>query len=357
MNVELRKPDQLTENEVSLWARFQRENTYLDSPYFCFEFTRAVGRVRDDVEVAVLRYADRVVGFFPFQRHSKHFAKPVGGRLSDYQGIIAPATRQFDAREVLRRCDLSTWNFDHVADGQSAFEPFQRLSDLSPYLDLSDGFDEYTRRLRKAGRDELKATNRKRRKIEREVGPVRFEHRSDCGEAFDLLLRWKSQQYKQTNVTDVFAFPWTSKLLREIWQQSTSAFEGMLSVLYAGDHPIAAHFGMRSAAVLHWWFPSYDPAFASYSPGRVLLAEMAQACASEQLRKLDLGRGVAPYKARAMSGATRVLEGSVDLRPVARHLRSTWIATRKLVKSSALYGPARVPGRLIHRLREWAEFR
>jgi CelD/BcsL family acetyltransferase involved in cellulose biosynthesis len=357
MNVELRTPDQLTDKEVSLWVRFRRENASLDSPYFCLDYTRAVGRVRDDVEVAVLRYADRVVGFFPFQRHAKHFAKPVGGRLSDYQGIIAPRTRQFDARRVLRRCELSTWNFDHVIGQQSTFEPFQRVSDLSPYLDLSDGFAEYTRSLRKAGRDELKATHRKGRKIEREIGPLRFEFRSQCEEAFDLLLQWKSQQFRRTKVTDVFSFPWTVDLLREIWQQSTSTFAGSLSVLYAGDRPIAAHFGMQSESVLHWWFPTYDPALASYSPGRVLLAKLAQACAGEGIRKLDLGRGVAPYKARVMSGATRVLEGSVDLRPVARHFRSTWIATRELVRNSPLYRPAGVPGRILYRLREWADFR
>jgi CelD/BcsL family acetyltransferase involved in cellulose biosynthesis len=356
MIVDLRKPDQLTSQEVALWDRFRRKNPSLDSPYFCLDYTRAVGRVRGDVEVAVLRYADQIVGFFPFQRQAKHLARPVGGRLSDYQGIIAEPTRQFDPREILRRCQLSAWTFDHVVDQQGTFEPFQRLSDLSPYLDLSEGFDEYTRRLRPAGRDELKATSRKSRKIEREVGPLRFEFRSGCDEAFARLLQWKSQQYRRTNVTDVFSFPWTIELLRELRQQANPDFEGLLSVVYAGDRPIAAHFGMRSRGVLHWWFPAYDPELASYSPGRVLLVELARACAREGIGKLDLGRGVAPYKARAMSGATPVLEGSVDLRPLARRLRSTWLATREFVKRSPLSGPARVPARLLYRLREWGEF-
>ena len=235
--------------------------------------------------------------------------------------------------------------------------PFIGLAIFRPTWDLSRGFEEYTSGLRKAGRDELKQTNRKGRKIGREVGPLRFELRSDRADVFDLLLNWKSQQYRRTKVTDVFALPWTTQLLRELWQQSTGFVRRATvgSLRRRTPHRCSLRHAVASRVALV--VSHVRSALASYSPGRVLLAELARACASEGIGKLDLGRGVAPYKARVMSGATRVLEGSVDLRPVARHLRSTWLATRELVRNSPLHGPARVPGRIIHRLREWAELR
>ena len=113
---------------------------------------------------------------------------------------------------------------------------------------------------------------------------------------------------------------------------------------------------MRSGAVLHWWFPAYDRNFAGYAPGRILLALAAQQCNSHGITKIDMGRGVAHHKSLVMSGTTEVAVGSVDLRPVARCLRNRWRQTRAWVRNSSLYGPARIPGRIIHRLSEWMQF-
>jgi CelD/BcsL family acetyltransferase involved in cellulose biosynthesis len=113
---------------------------------------------------------------------------------------------------------------------------------------------------------------------------------------------------------------------------------------------------MRSGSVLHWWFPAYDHELAHFGPGRILLALVAQQCESLGIDKIDMGRGVAKYKSLVMSGTTEVAVGSVDLRPVARCLRHSWRQTRDWVRHSPLYGPARIPGRIIHRINEWMQF-
>lgn len=357
MNVRLTTIDELSGQELAAWAQFQEQDPAFDSPYFRPEFSQAVARVRDDVEVAVLLECDEPAGFFPFQRVGGHAAKPVGGRLSDYQAVICRPGLTFDAKDLVRACDLNVWDFDHVLAEQKAFRPYHRFTDFSPYMDLSRGFELYREQLRKSARKELRQAGRLDRKITRELGPVRYELACRDEDAFEQLIEWKSAQYRRSNITDVFSFPWTIELLREIWLQQSERFQGVLSALYAGDKLVAGHFGMRSGGVYHWWFPAYDRDHASLAPGRVLLSRTAQACEQHGIHKIDLGRGVAPFKSLAMSGATEVAIGSVDLRPVARRLRSTWRATRELVKNSPLSGPARVPGRIIHRLREWVEFR
>ena len=353
LQIQLRRCDQLTDTEWSAWADFQERDPALESPYFRPEFTRAVAAARD-VEVAVLESAGEAVGFFPFQRIGRNVAQPVGGRISDYQGVIGRPGLTWDAEKMLRECDLAAWHFDHVLCSQRPFCDYHHATDRSPYLDLSNGFEVYRESLRKSGADELKQALRKARKLEREVGPLSFLADVKEPELFSLLVEWKSRQYRRTHVSDVFAASWTVQVLETILRHSGPVFAGVLSVLYAADRPVAMHLGMRSRGVLHWWFPAYDPQFRTYSPGRILLAELARAAESLGIEKIDLGRGVASYKARSMSGSVQVAEGSVDLRPVARVLRQRWRRARDWVRSSPLAGPARVPRRVFRQLCDWA---
>ena len=136
MHVELTTPGRLTLRDRELWSRFQREDPALESPYFRPEFTLAVAAVRRDVEVAILRQDGDTMGFFPFQRRGRGPAKPVGGRLSDYHGVIARRGATWNAAELVRACQLAAWDFDHVPISQVPFGSFHRRTDLSPYLDV-----------------------------------------------------------------------------------------------------------------------------------------------------------------------------------------------------------------------------
>ena len=82
---------------MDAWSQIQRDNEELASPYFRPEFTQAVASVRGDVEVAVLEDHGEIVGFFPYQRGRGGVARPVGGRLSDFQGVVARKGVALDA--------------------------------------------------------------------------------------------------------------------------------------------------------------------------------------------------------------------------------------------------------------------
>ena len=121
---------------------------------------------------------------------------------------------------------------------------------------------------------------------------------------------------------------WAIQTLRNIRDIETDTFAGMLTTAYAGDQLIAVHFGMRSRDTLHWWFPTYDPAFHKYSPGLLLLLELARRAASEGIVRIDLGRGDERYKTSFASGATMFAEGSIE-RPLT--LAGSARRTRKLI--------------------------
>jgi len=192
-----------------------------------------------------------------------------------------------------------------------------------------------------AGCNAIKAEQRKLRRIEKEIGPLRFVAHSTNASLLDQTLAWKSQQYFASGKPDLFALGWTRPLVERIHAVQTKDFAGMLSLLYAGDWLVAGHFGMRSRAVWHYWFPAYDEAMAKYSPGLILLLKMAEHALTLGLHTIDLGKGMSLYKERLMNNYTMVAVGSVEL-PSLRSFRRT--ARRRLhvaVAASPLAGPVR----------------
>ena len=122
---------------------YSRPIPTLASPYFHPEFTRVIAAVRDDVEVAVIEDGTQVVAFFPFQRADASVGEPVGGIISDYQGLICAPDFVCDPRELMQQCRLAVWNFDHLLTSQSSFTAFHQDIEPSPQLDLSKGYESY----------------------------------------------------------------------------------------------------------------------------------------------------------------------------------------------------------------------
>jgi CelD/BcsL family acetyltransferase involved in cellulose biosynthesis len=357
MDVKLVRPAELTAEQVSIWSQLQRADNAVASPYFRPEFTLAVSRVRDDVEVAVLYEGSEIVGFFPFQRSRFNVGKPVGGRLSDFQGVIVRKDLGWSVDDLMRGCRLTAWDFDHLITSQEAFGAHHWLTDESPYLDLSNGFDAYLAEMHGSKSNHVKNALRKSRKVERELGPLHLEFNTSDDTVFERLKNLKSQQYQSTKLLDIFRIPWIVNLLEQIRAQQTDDFSGVLSALYIDDQLAAAHFGMRTGHVLHYWFPVYDRAFLKYSPGLILLMEMARVGESLGIDRIDLGRGSEQFKRSFMSGAIPVAEGSVECRPVSRAIRQNWRRTCEWMKTSSLRDQVELPLRVTRPMRQWLTFR
>jgi CelD/BcsL family acetyltransferase involved in cellulose biosynthesis len=357
MNITTISAKELSPDVVAAWKDIQSTDHSVDSPFFRPEFAQAVAAVREDAEVAVLEQEGQYVGFFPFQRSRGNVGRPIGGRLSDFQGVVTRPGIKLDPMHLVRQCRLSAWGFDHLIATQAAFAPFHWSADCSPYIDVSAGYDAYQVERRAAGAGDVLQAVKKRRKCERQLG-VRFESRTTDRHVLETLIEWKSNQCARLRVTSPFSFPWTVALLqRLLLLRDNPDFSGMLSALYIGDRLAAAHFGMRSGRVLHWWFTAYDPELSKYSPGSQLLLELVKAGGSLGLARIDLGKGPEPYKRDFMTGAIALAEGSVDTRTITCGLRRAWHRAHHWARESPLRGPAAVPWRLIRRVRDQFQFR
>ncbi|HZR17781.1 MAG TPA: GNAT family N-acetyltransferase [Verrucomicrobiae bacterium] len=324
----------LRPEHLERWRFLQESNPDLANPCFSPEFVLSVATVRDDVEVAILQSNGGVVGFFPFQRKGRSRAIPAGGIVSDYQGLVCGPGFQCDPRQLLKACGLVAWDFDRLIATQSSFKSFHRLCEPSAQIDLSQGYQAYAAERSAAGTRQLRDCEYRMRRLEREVGPLRFvAHSNDTG-ALERVVAWKSQQYRRSGWPDLFASDWGCGLVRQIHAVQTPSFAGMLSLLYAGSFLIAGHLGMRSQTVWHYWFPAYDRRFAKYSPGLILLLKMAQVAEELGLRSIDVGTGISLYKKRLMNASIDVAEGSVERPSLLHAVRSARRSLSALLKRS-----------------------
>ncbi len=346
MPISLITASQLDEPLVAAWRALQAANPALQSPYFSPEFTLAVAAVRRDVRIAVLEDGPRVAGFFPFQARWG-LGAPVGGALSDHHGVICAPGTAWRWPDLLRAARLNAWRFDHLPREQAPGGATITLSE-SPALDLSRGLHAYLAGRRACGVRRVGELDRKARKLAREIGPLRLEAHTRDPQVLRTVLRLKSQQCRRTGVPDFFAHRWTQALVERICADQGPHFGGRLSALYAGDHLVGAHLGMRSPQVWHWWFPVYDHAFAPYSPGALLLLQVAQAAADQGHALLDLGKGDDAYKRSFADCSLPLAEGWVARPSVTRAWLSASTHTRHWLTTCALLQPLRP---LVRRLR------
>jgi CelD/BcsL family acetyltransferase involved in cellulose biosynthesis len=294
---------ELGASERDRWEAIRAQDPALASPFFAFDYTAAVASVRRDVHVAVLRDAGEIVGFLPFQRALGGAGRPVGGKLTDYQGAIVAPGLGWDVRSVLRGAGLRSLRFDHLIASQRPFRPYFSSVASSPVVDLDDPA--------KPPPGAPSQAARKRKRLERR-SVLRFTRSEASGDALRTLMGWKAAQYRRTGAFDAMGRPWVRDVLERLHATRTDALAGELACLYADDELLAAHFGLRSGRVLHWWFPAYDAAFARDSPGLVLLRLLLDDAPEAGIGLLDFGKGEEDYKASFANDAIELGVGVAE---------------------------------------------
>jgi CelD/BcsL family acetyltransferase involved in cellulose biosynthesis len=274
-----------------------------------------VGEVQSAARVAVLTEGSRTLGFFPFERRKFGVGVAIGAGLSNCQGLIHAPDAEWDARELLKACGLSTWQFNRLTQDQKPFERYGTDQVRSTLVDLSNGYESYDENFRLKSSKFLKSMNRKIRSLEKDFGKVRFV--ADTGDAADLRLfmSWKSDQFERNGWLDIFARPWVVDLIDHLFATRTDSFGCVISMLYAGETPIACALDFRSRHYLVGWHSAYNPEFGKYSPGSIrhLFAVEQLAAAGIQLYEL----GDESYQERFKNSDVYFTKGTVTAGPLA----------------------------------------
>ena len=347
---------QLAETDWTAWAQIQQAVPELDSPFFHPALVRHTAEVRDDVEVAIIRQAGQPAGFFPFQRGADNSAQAVTGRLSEFHGVVARPEARWSPEELLRATGLKSWHFDHLPVSQAAFASHVWGTTASPCMNLADGYAAWRQEVRKSG-STLSQVERKGRKLERELGPLRFEFHTDSARAFSSLIDWKTAQHERTGVLPIFrTTTWVADLLQLLRDSSDPDFAAPFSALYAGETLLAVHLGLLGRNALHIWFPAYDPTFEKYSPGLVLLLRLAEEAAERGVTRIDFGRGEERYKASLSNDEVLIAEGKVSRSSLSTAVHAAWYRTKRRIRSSRWRRQLELPLTLTRRLRQRLAF-
>jgi CelD/BcsL family acetyltransferase involved in cellulose biosynthesis len=307
---------ELDQEQLTVWSGIQEVEQTFDSPFFRPEYTLLAAEIWDRVSVGVVEEHGTVVGFFPFERHLFGMGRPVVPMVSDYQGVVVRSGVEWSADQLLRGCRLADMEFNHLVASQSAWKPYQTRLGKSPAIDLALGYEQYAQGRREVG-SVLQRLERQYRQFEREIGPIRVELDSRDPAVLEWLVQMKSKQCAKKGYTDALSVPSIRRFIELIHAARTRQFSGMLSVLYTGGRIAAAHFGMRSGSVWHYWFPVYDEGFGKYSPGLLLLLRMAQAAPDMGIRRIDLGKGDSVYKERLSNFAVELADARVVVKSLS----------------------------------------
>ena len=337
--------------EISRWHEIVDGRPEFRSPFLQFEYAREVGLSCPGVRVGVIGSGETPAGFWPLQEESRsRIAIPVGGPLNGLQGLLADPGLAVQPCRLLSEAGLSGWKFSHQLPEQAEFAPYAFESLESPLIDVSQGFAPYLEERLSRGHTNRNITNtqRKKRRLARDAGDVSVETRCLDPGILDTLISWKRVQLQETARRDPFhRFPWVNGFLVRCLELEDPRFRAEMFVLRANQAPIAMLYGFRSFENYHGVFLGFDRRYASFSPGIILLVELAKAAQELGIDFINLGKGDEFYKKTLESRSLLVSTGLVTNSKISRFAGySRHLAKTRISRSAIGNHVRRLTGRL-----------
>jgi CelD/BcsL family acetyltransferase involved in cellulose biosynthesis len=302
----LRNIGDLTSSEIAGWNNLLRQSAER-SAFLSHGFCRAVEDVRGNVRALIIRDEKVDPSFFAFQirrgRSLLGHAEQVGGNISDHFGFVGSPSRILDSKWLLQSARISALRFDHGIRESLPFQ-FSDREEVRCVAASVNNLPRYMDSIRATDKEFFKDVARSQRRLEREIGPLRFElHASDPLFELNALVAAKSEQYRKSGAWDGFAAHWRRQVLQRLLMMPDDPLcRPFLSSLYCGDKWLASHLGLACADVMHIWYPVYAPEFRKFSPGHILFFKIIEEAFERGIRKFDFGAGEAKYKSRYGTG-------------------------------------------------------
>ena len=345
LDVETLHPRDLTEADLRIWRDMAAAEPAFDSPLLGPDFAQAVGAVRQDARVAVIRRDGETLGFLPHHRRPGAMARAIGSPLSDYHGLVSRPDAELTGARVLGAADLTAYRYTGLIDPYGVFGQGELKTAHVIALGNTDA-ETYLEAVRAASPKKIKNWRRLDNKLEREMGAVELVAADRSREAFDQLIAWKREQLERTGVHDFLRPDWTRDLMLNLFEKQTGPFQGLMINLYAGGELVSGHFGVRLNGVYHPWIASTNPAYGEWSPGQIFFMRAIAAMPGLGLHRYDLGPGHDHYKGAYALSQIQIGEGTATAATMAGRVASSLDGVMALAGSRGA-GPV---GRLSRRM-------
>lgn len=284
-------------------------------PFWCVPWWKAVGK--GELYVAVVESGGQLAALAPLYRE-RHFGvdtlRFLGSHMLGVSEVLVAPDQDGAGDELWDfllnrpRSIVDLWQLRLVGPGAAALRRTEGhprrvlLGPASPFVSLDGSWEDYwvTRRLK--FRRELERTERA---AERQGVPVRIEmaldpddvdkRLPDVAKVFAAAERARS---RLPMFSDVFR-PFTLEMAQLAAEQSRLA----LFVLYLGDTPAATLFTLRGPITMGASGLRFDPDFAKFSPGMLLLRHIVEHAFASGCAVFDFGPRDVPYKREWATGA------------------------------------------------------
>ncbi|MDB5395847.1 MAG: hypothetical protein JWM91_3353 [Rhodospirillales bacterium] len=134
------------------------------------------------------------------------------------------------------------------------------------------------------------------RRFAREGGMVEQVGAQGTGTAITSLERLHAARWRKKGQHGVLVDPSLSAFLRNAVPELDRAGLLRIQQLNFGADIVGVLFAMRGKTATHYYLSGFDPAFAHFSPGTILVGAAIQAAAGEGLSAFDFLRGCESYK-------------------------------------------------------------
>jgi CelD/BcsL family acetyltransferase involved in cellulose biosynthesis len=320
LTVEIAPPGALTSADQAAWRALQDATPALGSPLLGPDFAQAVGAVRKDARIAIWRDSfGAPKAFFAYHHRPQGFGRPIGAPFCDYHAVVSGEGLGLDAAAILAATKLRAFRLSGLIDpfGVLAQADLARQTAYRIVLQPGDGGMAHLDGLKASSANRFKNFRRYLKRLEQAFGPVRLVAQDTDPSAFERLLSWKRLQLDRTGLHDFLRPTWVADLMRRLFATSGAdmapgaRFGGLMINLYAGDHHVAGHFGVRLGGWYHPWIGATAPNLEAHGAGFVHQWKAVEAMGSLGLHTYDLGPGYDHWKRLFTADVVEVATGLI----------------------------------------------
>lgn len=213
----------------------------------------------------------------------------VSGPFYDY---VRPLPAYEGTVETLRFCPkVVTFTFP-LKEGTSEKRSWEFDQDPAPLVVWKDfpNWEDYEVFLRTRSKNLLSSVRKRRRRLQNDYGPATFIFANRSEEAFELLCKWKSEQYEGGHET--LENPRAIAMLRRLFVEGHL----VVSTLQVGGNYVAVKSGFVWNRQYLSLMPAYNPCFSTYGVGKDLLLRSLEESYRQGHQSFDFLQGAEQYK-------------------------------------------------------------
>jgi CelD/BcsL family acetyltransferase involved in cellulose biosynthesis len=293
-------PDELTTSAKQQWSALCASSREWQSPLLSPQFAILIGEARSDVQCALAWQDDKLVAAMAVHVRPGGLARPVGAPFDDYSGPVIAAGTKLSPDDLVKGCGLHAYRA-HAAAVPTTTQTSQPNGASGYLIQLKPGQTgaQYLEERRALHPKRMKNFRRLARKFETDLGDLQLRWGAPDPERLSELMSWKSLQFRDSGLIDLTKATNSKRVLDQIAANpSTESSElgGFVVELLSNDKLVAAHFGVRLGKYFHPWLAAYDPKYAIYAPGILLLYRIIEQLDDIGLDTYDLADGSDHYK-------------------------------------------------------------